>query len=64
MSEERRSLITFLDKQVRKIHDRNKIIEQIEGFYTDLYDSEHGTIIHTDPNVVRQLTSGMWKQQH
>ena len=53
MSEERRSLITLLDQQVRKIHDRDKIIEQIEGFYTELYDSEHGTIIQT---------SGMWKQ--
>ena len=44
MSEESRSLITLLDKQVSKIHDRDKIIEQIEGFYTELYDSEQGTI--------------------
>ena len=25
------------------------VIERIEEFYTELYDSEHGTLIHTDP---------------
>ena len=42
-------LITFLDKQGREIHDQDKIIERIEEFYTELYDSEQSTIIHTDP---------------
>ena len=42
-------LTTLLDKQVRKIHDQDKIIEIIEEFYTELYDSEQSTIIHTDP---------------
>ena len=41
-------LITLPDKQGRKIHDQDKIIERIEEFYTDLYNSEQSTILHTD----------------
>ena len=50
-------LITLLDKQGREIRDQDKIIEQIEEFYTDLYDSEQSTIIHTDQNKVPEITS-------
>ena len=50
-------LITLLDKQGRKIHDQNKIIERIEEFYTELYDSEQNTTIHTDPKEVPEITS-------
>ena len=50
-------LIILLDKQGRKIHDQNKIIERIEEFYTELYDSEQDTIIHTDPKEVPEITS-------
>ena len=50
-------LITLLDKQGREIRDQDKIIEQIEEFYTDLYDSEQSTIIHTDQNEVPEITS-------
>ena len=42
-------LITLLDRQGREIHDQDKIIERIEKFYTELYDSEQSTIIHIDP---------------
>jgi len=50
-------LITLLGKQSREIHDQDKIIERIEEFYTELYDSEQSTIIHTDPEEVPQITS-------
>ena len=33
-------LITHLYKQGREIHDQDKIIERIEEFYTELYESE------------------------
>ena len=41
-------LITLREKQGKEIHDQDKIIERIEEFYTELYDSEQSTIIHTD----------------
>ena len=47
-------LITLLDKQGREIHDHDKIIERIEQFYTELYDS---VIIHTIPKVVQEIPS-------
>ena len=50
-------LITLQDKQGREIHDQDKIIERIEEFYTELYDSELNTIIHTDPKEVPEITS-------
>ena len=50
-------LITPLDKQGREIRDQDKIIERTEEFYSELYDSEHNTIIHTDPNEVPDITS-------
>jgi len=50
-------LITLLDKQGREIRDQGKIIERIEEFYTELFDSEQNTIIHTDPKDVPEITS-------
>ena len=50
-------LITLLYYQCRKIHDQDKIIERIEEFYTEIYDSEQSTLIHTDPREVPQITS-------
>ena len=50
-------LITFLDNQGREIRDQDKIIERIDEFYTELYDSEQSTIIHTDPKEVPEITS-------
>ena len=57
-------LITLLDKHGRKIRDQDKIIERIEEFYTELYDSERSTIIHTDPKDVPDITSWGWKQHY
>ena len=45
-------LMTLLDKQSTIIHDQDKIIERIDEFYSELYDSEQSTIFHTDPKKV------------
>ena len=50
-------LITLIDKQGREIHDQDKIIERIDEFYTELYDSEQSTMVHTDQNDVSDITS-------
>ena len=50
-------LITLIDKQGREIHHQDKIMERIEEFYTELYDSEQSTVIHTDPEEVPEITS-------
>ena len=51
-------MITLLEKQISKIHDQDKIIEEIEEFYTDeLYDSEQSTTINTYPKEVPEITS-------
>ena len=42
-------LVTLLDKQGREIRDQDKIVERINEFYTELYDSEQNTTNHTDP---------------
>ena len=49
-------LITLRDKQGREIRDQDKIIERIEEFYTELYDSEQNAIIHIDPKEVPETT--------
>ena len=54
-------LSTLLDKQGRGIRDQNRIIERIEEFYTELYDSEQNTIIHTYLKEVPEITS--WEME-
>ena len=54
-------LITFLNKEGRGIHDQNKIIERIEDFYTELYESEQSTLIYTDPKDLPEITS--WQME-
>ena len=39
------------------IHQKGKIIERIEEFYIELYDSEQSTIIHADPKEVPEITT-------
>ena len=50
-------LNTLLDKHCRQIHDQDKITERIEEFYTELYDREQSTIIHSDPKGVAEISS-------
>ena len=40
-----------------EIRDQDKIIERIEEFYTELYESELSTIIHTDQKDVPAIIS-------
>ena len=50
-------LITLMDKQGRGIHDQDTIIERIEKFYTELFDSEQSTVFYTEPKKVPEITS-------
>jgi len=50
-------LTTLLDKKSTIIHDQDKIIERIDEFYSELYDSEQSTIIYTVPKEVPEITS-------
>ena len=48
-------MITLLDKQGKEIQEQDKIMERIEEFYSELYDSDHAVTIQTDPEVVGPL---------
>ena len=45
-------MITLLDKQGREIQEQDKIMERIEEFYSELYDSDQAVTIQTDPEEV------------
>ena len=45
-------MITLLDKQGREIQEQDKIMEQIEEFYSELFDSDQAVTIQTDPKEV------------
>ena len=45
-------MITLLDKQGKKIKEKYKIMERIEEFYSELYDSDQAVTIQTDPKDV------------
>ncbi len=40
-------MITLLDKQRKEIQEQNTIIEQLEEFYSELYDSDQAVTIQT-----------------
>ncbi len=42
-------MITLLDKQGKEIQEQVKIMERIEEFYSELYDSDQAVTIQTDP---------------
>ena len=44
--------ITLLDKHGKEIQEQGKIMERIEEFYTELYDSDQAVTIQTDPEEV------------
>ena len=50
-------LITLLEKQGREIHDHDKIIDRIEEFYTEQFNSELSTIFHIDPKDTPAIIS-------
>ena len=43
---------TLLDKQGKEIQEQYKIMERIEEFYSELYDSDEDVTIQTDPEEV------------
>ena len=43
---------TLLDKQGKYIQEQDKIMERIEEFYSELYDSDQAVTIQTDPKEV------------
>ena len=45
-------MITLLDKQGREIQKQDKIMERIEEFYSELFDSDQAVTIQTDPKEV------------
>ena len=47
-------MITLLDKHGKEIQEQDKIMERIEEFYSELYDSDQavGLTIQTDPEEV------------
>ena len=45
-------MITLLDKQSKDIQEQDNIMERIEEFYSELYDSEQAVTIQTDPKEV------------
>ena len=50
-------MITLLDKQGKEIQEQDKIMERIEEFYSELYDSDQAAIIQTDPKEVPPITA-------
>ena len=45
-------MITLLDHQCKEIQEQDKIMEPIEEFYSELYDSDQAITIQTDPEDV------------
>ena len=45
-------MITLLDKHGKEIHEHDKIMERIEEFDAELYDSNQAVTIQTDPEEV------------
>ena len=45
-------MITLQDKHGKEIQEQYKIMERIEEFYSELYDSDQAVIIQTDPKEV------------
>ena len=48
-------MITLLDKQGREIQEQDKIMERIEEFYSELFDSDQAVTIQTDPKEVPSI---------
>ena len=58
-------MITLLDKQGREIQEQDKIMERIDEFYSELYDSSYQAVtIQTDPEEVLVTNNGMGSVSH
>ena len=47
-------MITLLDKQGKEIQEQDKIMERIDKFYSELYDSDQAVTIQTYPEEIHQ----------
>ena len=47
-------IITLLDKHSKEIQEQDKIMERIEEFYSELYDSDQAVTIQTDQKKYHQ----------
>ena len=56
-------MITLLDKQGREIQEQDKIMERIEEFYSELFDSDQAVTIQTDPKEVPPIMAWELKWQ-
>ncbi len=54
-------MITLLDKQGKAIQEQDKIMERIEQFYLELYDSDQAVTIQTDPEEVPPIMA--WEEE-
>ena len=45
-------MITLLDKQGKEIQEKYNIMERIQEFYSELYDSDEAVTIQTEPEEV------------
>ena len=50
-------MITLLDKQGKESQEQDKIMERIEEFYSELYDSDQAVTIQTYPKEVPPIMS-------
>ena len=47
-------MITLLDKQGKEVQKQDKIMERIEEFYSELFDSDQAVTIQTYPEEIHQ----------
>ena len=58
-------MITLMDKQGKEIQEQDKIMEGIEEFYSELYDSDQAVTIQTDPEEVAwEVEAGLRKMKN
>ena len=48
-------MITLLDKQGKEIQEQDKIMERLEEFYSELYDTDQTVTLQTDPEGVPSI---------
>ncbi len=53
-SQGKNRMITLLDKKGKDIQEQDKIMERIEEFYSEIYNSDQAVTIQTDPKNYHQ----------
>ena len=55
-------MITLLDKHGKEIQEQDKIMERMEEFYSELYDSDQAVTIQADPEEVPPIMA--WEMKN